>query len=56
MLSEDLQGGETPQTVSEGTIVESKTKVCYSKEDQPTERQREGEQGLRLLLCSHVEA
>ena len=39
-LSEDLQGGETPETVSEGRRVEPETKVGRCKEEQPDERRR----------------
>lgn len=39
-LSEGLQGGETPETVSEGRGVEPETKVSLSKEEQPDERSR----------------
>lgn len=35
-LSENLQGGQTPETVSEGSGVQ----VSHSKEGQPDERHR----------------
>lgn len=38
-LSEDLQGGETPETVSQGSV-QPETKVNHSKEEQPDERNR----------------
>lgn len=39
-LSEDLQGGETPETTSEGCSVEPEAKVSHSEEEQPDERHR----------------
>lgn len=39
-LSEDLRGGESPETVSEGSSVEPETEVSHSKEEQPDERHR----------------
>ncbi|KAL6114556.1 uncharacterized protein ACO6RY_05298 [Pungitius sinensis] len=39
-LSEDLQGGETPQAVTVGSNVEPETEVRHHKEEQPGERHR----------------
>lgn len=39
-MSEDLQGGETPETVPEGGSVEPETEVHHSKEEWPDERHR----------------
>lgn len=39
-LSEDLQGGETPETMSEGGCVEPETEVSYSKAEQMDARHR----------------
>nr|XP_057927966.1 RIMS-binding protein 2 isoform X21 [Doryrhamphus excisus] len=40
-MSEDLQGGETPETVSEGGCCEPETKVTSSKEEHSDERHRQ---------------
>ena len=37
-LSEDLQGGQTPETVPEGSGVEPETEVNHGEEERPDER------------------
>lgn len=39
-LSEDLQGGQTPETVSEGSGLQPATKASPNKEEQLDERHR----------------